>query len=160
MIFNASIDADDPRRVALILAEIIGGRAGPFAAIGEGSWVAVAGDGFGTMIEVYQRGTELHRAPVGLDVYGLAGMPRGNGAFHLALGTELSAAQVHAIGAREGWPTQYCRRGGAFGVIELWIDDRFMIEVLTIEMQREYIDTISIASLADLGTDPSRLFGS
>jgi hypothetical protein len=113
--------------------------------------VAIAGDGFGTMIEVYPRGTELHRAPEGLDAYGLAGMPQGNSAFHLALGTDLSAAEIHAIGAREGWSTKYCRRGGEFGVIELWIDDRLMIEVLTLEMQREYLDWISIGALAEPG---------
>jgi hypothetical protein len=30
-------------------------------------------------------------------------------------------------------------RGGSFDVIELWIEDHFLIEVLTPEMQRDYI---------------------
>jgi hypothetical protein len=153
MIFHASIDADDPRRVAHILAEILGGRAAPLEVFDEGAWVAVARDGFGTMIEVYPRGTELHPAPAGLDAYGLAGMPHGNGAFHLALGTDLSAAEVYAVGVREGWSVKHCRRGNEFGVIELWIENRLMVEVMTPEMQREYLAWASI--LANQQTEPA-----
>jgi hypothetical protein len=46
---------------------------------------------------------------------------------------------VFAIAAREGWEAKYRRRGGAFGVIELWLENRVMIEVLTDEMQAEYL---------------------
>jgi hypothetical protein len=38
----------------------------------------------------------------------------------------------------------YCRRGGAFGVIELWVEGCQLVEVLTPEMQREYLDAITI----------------
>jgi hypothetical protein len=44
-----------------------------------------------------------------------------------------------AIAAREGWPAKYRKRGGAFGVIELWIEGRQMMEMLTAEMQAEYL---------------------
>ncbi len=37
MLFHISIDADDPRRVAEVFAEIWGGRALPFPAVIEGS---------------------------------------------------------------------------------------------------------------------------
>jgi hypothetical protein len=51
----------------------------------------------------------------------------------------LAETEVFAIAAREGWEAKYRRRGGAFGVIELWLENRVMIEVLTDEMQAEYL---------------------
>ena len=59
MLFHLSIDADEPRHVAEVLAEIMGGEALPFPSVIEGSWVALSGDARGTLIEVYPRGTEL-----------------------------------------------------------------------------------------------------
>ena len=35
-------------------------------------------------------------------------------------------------------------RAGLFGVIEVWIDGCQMIEVLTPEMQREYLDSVTV----------------
>ena len=56
-----------------------------------------------------------------------------------AIGTELTADQIFAIARREGWPAKYRKRGGAFGVIELWVEGWRMVEVLTPEMQQEYL---------------------
>ena len=56
MIFHVSIDADDPRHVAEVLAELWGGRAVPFPPVLKGSWVALAGDDRNTTVEIYPRG--------------------------------------------------------------------------------------------------------
>ena len=50
-----------------------------------------------------------------------------------------------AIAAREGWGAKYRKRGGMFGVVEMWIDGRQMIEVLTPEMQVEYRAGMTVA---------------
>jgi len=63
MLFHLSIDADDPRNVANVIAELWGGHAFPFPPVLTGSWVAMAGDDRGTTVEVYPRGAELHEAP-------------------------------------------------------------------------------------------------
>ena len=63
MLFHLSIDADDPRNVANVIAELWGGQAFPFPPVLTGSWVAMAGDDRGTTVEVYPRGAELHEAP-------------------------------------------------------------------------------------------------
>jgi hypothetical protein len=144
MLFHVSIEANDPRRVATVLAELFGGAAAPFPPVAQGSWVALAGDDRGTMIEVYPRGTELHIAEGDGDAFGLQGPRRMNNGVHLAMATSMSQSQVFAIAMREGWPVKYCKRGGAFGVIEFWVEGCQMVEVLTPEMQREYLDTISI----------------
>lgn len=144
MLFHVSLEADDPRHVAHVFAEIFGGAATPFPPVAEGSWVALAGDDRGTMIEVYPRGTEMHPAPGAADAIAVAGETRRNGATHIAIGTDADMDTIFELAQREGWPVKYCRRGGQFGVIELWVEGCQMVEVLTPQMQREYLDSISI----------------
>lgn len=144
MLFHVSLEADDPRHVAHVFAEIFGGRAAPFPPVGDDSWVALAGDDRGTMIEVYPRGTEMHLAPGDHDAIGLYAPPRRNNATHIAMATSADMDTIFRIGRREGWPVKYCRRGGKFGVIELWVEGCQLVEVLTPEMQREYLDAITI----------------
>ena len=142
MLFHVSVEADDPKGVAEALAQIIDGEAFPFPPVGKGSWVALAGDEFGSLIEVYARGTELHPGKDG--AVGVQSAPRRYGATHFAMGTPLSGGQVMAIAEFMGWTANYCRRADRFGLIEIWIDDCLMIEVLTKSMQREYLETASI----------------
>ena len=60
--------------------------------------------------------------------------------FHMAVASPLSAEQVIAIGEREGWRAVRCTRGNNFfDVIELWIENSTLIEVLTPEMQAQYL---------------------
>ena len=144
MLFHLSIEADDPKRTAEVLAEIWGGVAMPFPSVAEGSWMAFAPADDGTMIEVYPRGTELT-----VGEKGALGITRGDrraSATHFAMSTEKTIEDIYALAHREGWHAQYFTRGGAFGVIEVWIDGCQMIEVLTPEMQREYLDSITIAN--------------
>jgi hypothetical protein len=139
MLFHLSIDADNPKHVAEVFAEIWKGRAVPFPPVAVGSWMAMAGDDRNTLIEVYPRGTELVETPGDADGKGVAGTPRPHSATHMAIGTQLTSEEVFGIAKREGWPAKYRKRGGAFGVIELWIEGWRMVEVLTPEMQREYL---------------------
>jgi hypothetical protein len=144
MLFHVSIEAADPYRVASALAEILGGAAAPFPPVAQGSWVALAGDDRGTMIEVYPLGTELHIGEGSDDAFGIPGARRHNNGVHFAVATSLDIHRIYALAQREGWPVKYCRRGGKFGVIELWIEGFQMIEVLTPDMQQEYLGAISI----------------
>ena len=129
MIFHASLPARDPERVARVLAELMEGRYQPFYR--PNSFMAFSKKPEEMMIEV---------------------MPVAEGAFdkksparelydtmHLAVGVDLTPEEVTAIGEREGWRTRRMTRGGSFDVIELWIEDHFLIEVLTPEMQADYV---------------------
>lgn len=142
MLFHLSIEADDPQNVATVLAEIWGGVALPFPPVGVGSWMAFHGADNGTMIEVYPRGTVLTETDS--DAVGAVGEQRRANATHFAMSTDLPLERIYAIAEREGWNAKYCRRGGKFGVVEVWIDGCQMIEVLTSEMQREYLDCVTI----------------
>lgn len=144
MIFHLSIDADDPRRVASVLAELLGGEALPFPPVSEGSWLALARDDRGSSVEVYPRGTELVIAEGDADAIGSPGAGDRGSATHFAMATAQSREAVLALAAREGWPAKYRKRGGIFGVIELWIEGRQMVEVLTPEMQGEYRAAMTI----------------
>jgi hypothetical protein len=144
MLFHVSIEADRPRHVAEVIAELWQGRALPFPPVGVGSWVAFAGDDRGTIVEVYQRGTELRENHGDADAVGVQGAPRRHNATHIAIATSLDAEAVFAIAEREGWPAKACNRGGKFHLIELWVEGCQMVEVLTGEMQREYLDCVTI----------------
>lgn len=143
MLFHLSIDADDPQRVATVLAELWGGQATPFPPVAQGSWLAHSGDDRNTMVEVYPRGTELVATDEG--AIGVPGTQRRANPVHFAMATALDKQAVLAIARREGWPAEHhMRGGGAFGVIEIWVEGCQMVEVLTPEMQREYLDTITL----------------
>jgi len=147
MLFHLSIEADDPRRVAHAVAELWQGVALPFPPVGIGSWAAMADDQFGSMVEVYQRGTEL-REGVGDEAgYGFPSNPRRHTATHFAMGTKLSIDEVLGIADHYGWNAKYCRRDDAFAVIELWIEGCLMVEILTPEMQREYCESTTVENL-------------
>jgi hypothetical protein len=144
MLFHLSIEADDPRRVADFFAEIWDGAAAPFPSVTPGSWVALAGDDRGTIVEVYPRGTEIHSVPGDHDAAGVRVAPRRHNATHMAIGTKRSEAEIAEICDRYGFPAKYRKRGGVFGVIEIFVEGCQMLEVLTDRMQREYVAAVTI----------------
>ena len=136
MIFHFSIAADDPKRTATMLAELWRGEALPFPMLGQGSWVAHAGDDRRSTIEVYPRDVALYPGERFGDLREEA-VSR-NGPFHAAVATPLSIEEVEEIGRRYGCQTRVCKRGPWFRVIEFWVDNALMLEMLTPEMQAEY----------------------
>jgi hypothetical protein len=142
MLFHVSTDAEDPRRVARALAELMGGRATPFPAVTPGSWVAHAGDDRNTLVEVYPRGTEL--VPTDAGAEGVPGPGNARGPIHFALATPLSEREVHAIAQREGWPSATHSRQGLFSVIEVWLEGARLVELLTTDMQRDYLESVRL----------------
>jgi hypothetical protein len=146
MLFHFSIAAHDPRHVAEVIAELWSGEAFPFPPVARGSWIAIAGDDRGTAVEVYPVDVVLRESEGDADAHGEATGVVAFTATHAAIATAFDQDAVLAIAAREGWPAKYRKRGGAFGVIEMWIEGRQMVEVLTPEMQREYLGVMGIES--------------
>jgi len=56
--------------------------------------------------------------------------PAPYGAVHFALSLTCEIAEIEAIAGREGWACHTCNRGSNFGVVELWIENRLMVELL------------------------------
>lgn len=146
MIHHMSLAARDPQRVATAIAALWNGEARPFPPVAKGSWVAMARDERGTTIEVYPLGTEFHPAAGDADgeVWANPDAPR-YGPSHAAVASPLSVEEIMALAAREGWTAKFRKRGGIFGVIEFWLEDCFMLEVLTPEMQAEYVGFMTSA---------------
>lgn len=140
MIYHLSMPADRPEHAAAVVAELWGGVSLPFPPV-DGSWMAMAGDDRNSAIEFYPDGVALFPADGERDAEGrpVENDASGRHAAHAAIATPLNEAAVHGIAAREGWTAKTLRRGGLFRVIELWVEDRTMFEVLTADMQAEYL---------------------
>jgi hypothetical protein len=158
MIHHLSIAAHDPKHVAGVLAELMGGIAVPFPP-NPGSFFALQRDDHGSGVEVHPAGTELR--PGGEIGAGFATKPeaRGFGPTHFALSVATGADAVEAIAKREGWHCYRCNRG-AFHVIEVWLENESMVEVLPPEFAAEYLaftrpDKIE-AAMASAPAQPSR----
>jgi hypothetical protein len=144
MIHHVSFAAYDPERAARAVAALWRGEAFPFPPVAKGSWVAISGDERGTTMEIYPAGTEL--IPAEGDADGLAvaaAHPARHTASHAAIASPLGDDEIYALAAQEGWIAKYRKRGGFFGVIEFWVENSFMLEVLTPAMQAEYVGFMS-----------------
>jgi hypothetical protein len=156
MIFHFSIDADDPRRVGAAIARLWRAEMFPFPPVHPDAVIVLAGDHRNSAVEIYPRGVELLPGAGDADPQGrIANSPQRYSAVHVAIATPLTEAEVMTLAADEGWIAKYRKRGGAFGVIEVWLEDRLLIEVLTPEMQAEYLTTMTPDGWRDaLGARP------
>lgn len=131
MILHASVPADEPERVARVIAELWNGEAVPFPPV-ERTWMAVAHDGRGCEIEVSPRDLAFLPGPAEIACAAQPETPR-HSSSHLLVASPLEAEAVLAIGAREGWATRVCRRGGpdpmGFDLIEMWLENAYMLEI-------------------------------
>ena len=142
MIHHISISARNPLHVAQVLAEILEGTAFPFPPV-PGSFVAMSEDGYGTLVEVYPMGTEMVPGQNEQDVQlAHANEPSDHTATHAALSVTLDETRIKDIATREGWRAIICDRGGIFQVIEFWIENRIMFELLTQDMARDYLEAM------------------
>jgi hypothetical protein len=150
MIHHISMAAKDPQHVAEVIAELWQTRALPFPPV-PGSYIVIADDEHGTAIEVSPLGTEL--MPGSGDAEGQSRVNTTASPYtatHAALSVPLSREHVREIAAREGWRTGTFERGGVFEVIEFWVEDRMLLELLAPDMTRRYLDFMSTRNFAEL----------
>ncbi len=164
MINHISIAAENPEKVAQVIAELWNGIVIPFPPA-PGSFMALANDGRGSGVEI---------TPINTILVPGEGLPPEEGfdietrtegyeakfvqsdsapqyvATHLNINTHLSEEEIKEIGRREGWRVLTCNRGeGLFQLVELWIENRFMLEVMTPEQTARYIEITSPEFLAE-----------
>lgn len=158
MINHISVGVKNPEHVANVFAEIWNGYAYPFPP-SPGGYIVFADDGRGSAVEFI---------PVNVELLPGKGLPpeenfsietpteEYEGTFqmserapeyisvHLAINTPLSEAEIKAIANREGWRVMTANRGGGmFQLIEVWVENRFMIEVFTPAMTARYVEIVT-----------------
>jgi len=138
MIHHLSIPVKEPAHVAQVLCEIFDGKVTEFGPY-KNAYIAWAGDEHGTAIEVFPVGTELlPDSGDGQASFRHSERATGFTATHAAVSVHRSKADIVAIAEREGWRAIELSRG-AFRVIEFWIENRVMLEILTEDMAQEYL---------------------
>jgi hypothetical protein len=148
MLFHASIPADDPERVARVIAELWRGEVLPFPPF-PGAFMAWSGDERRTVVDVYPRGLEHAPAPGEFAVHANS-TPSAHSESHLAVGVPLSVGEILAIARREGWLAQESNRGELFTVVEFWVENKFLLELLPPAEQRRYVENMAIDKLRSL----------
>lgn len=141
---HASMPADDPRFVAAVLADIMGGEAIPFPPGGPDAWMAWSGDG-AIELEVIPRGAPLRfEADQGNWRGGSPAVRETE--VHFAISVGRSADEVLRIAQDAGWKARHCDRGnGLFDLVEVWVDGCFMIEFMDPAQTARYEDVVTPA---------------
>lgn len=171
MINHISIGVNEPEKVAGVIAEFWNGVVLPFPPA-PNSFLVLANDGRGTGVEVTPINTILVPGE-GLPPESDTAVPTEEyeAKFvtsdfvpryvptHLNINTHLSIGEIKAIAKREGWRTLVCNRGeGLFQLVEVWIEDRFMLEVMTPEQTERYIEITSPEFIAKAFADAGGAF--
>lgn len=140
MIIHLSISAHNPKHVASVLAELWKGEVLPFPPV-PGGFVAIAGDERASIIEVYP---ETQGYAAGPEEYALVERAPAKEAepVHFLMQIRVSEEDAIALGTREGWTVRKCSRGGMFDVIELWVENRQMVELVTPQMAQTYVTAL------------------
>ena len=138
MIHHLSIAAEQPQHVAGVLADLLDGIAIPFPPH-PGAWMAVARDAHGTAVEVYPVGSTLR--PNGLvgTAFVASDSTAAPGPVHFALSVDRSVSDIEELARGEGWQCYVCSRGGDFDVVELWIENNFLVELLPPQFASRYL---------------------
>jgi len=134
-ILHVSINADAPERVARFMARLMGGRALPFPPFPD-AWIAFTEKDDGSAIEVYPLTHTLYpgETQIGCDV----GAPVAGRTFvHAAIRSSLTEAEITNMAEAEGWQARTCNRG-PFNCVEVWLENRLLVEVLDTAMQDDY----------------------
>ena len=153
MINHISIAVNEPERVANFVAELWDGIVYPFPPA-PNSFFVIANDGKGTALEITPAGTvlipgeglpaeddlnavtEAHEAQFVRSEY----VPR-YVATHININTPKNIEEIREMAKREGWRVLVCNRGGGlFQLVEVWVENTLMLEVMTPEQTERYIE--------------------
>ena len=153
MINHISIAVNEPERIANFIAEIWDGMVFPFPPAPD-SFFVIANDGKGTAVELMPAGTVIipgEGLPSEDDLSGPTEefeakfvksdfVPR-YVATHLNISTKKTIEQIRELADREGWRVLVCNRGeGLFQLVEVWVENTFMLEVMTQEQTARYVE--------------------
>ena len=166
MLIHTSLPAIDPDRVSNVLCEIAGGKRCSFPY--PGAYYVGFDDDHSTAVEIYPIDTQLQPGAdgalgalesteesrknmvqyigSGADVDYIAG--------HIALTTTLSLDEIYAIARREGWRAAYYSRRDAFRLVEFWLENRILVELV---LEQDLDDAIAALKVDAFDSDHRRM---
>jgi hypothetical protein len=136
VIHHISIPAREPARVARVLAAFWRSEVLPFPMY-EDSHIVFSDEGGATAIEVYPAGRVLEPSTPDLPAL-VAGEGSPRSAFHAAISVPVDERTIHRLCAEQGWHCQTGSRGSFFQVVEVWVENHTLLELLTPEMASDY----------------------
>jgi hypothetical protein len=150
MIHHISISANNPLHVAQVIAELWQGEVMPFPEH-EGSYMALSYDSYGSLILVLPKGAELlpRLSSDTDDASEFTHNPHASAytATHAAISVPVSESVIWEIAAREGWHAVHCDRQDFFEVIELWLENQVLLELLPPTIAPKYLAFMQPESL-------------
>ena len=157
MIHHLSVSATDPKGVAEFFADIMGGVVVDFPP-NPGSYMVFKGDVLGTAIEIYPAGSVMvpNGDPGAVFEHQAQAADRRTPT-HFALSVSMERQAVLDRAAAKGWDAFVCDRGGCFHVIEVWVENAWLVEALTPAFAEEYLGFAN--AVTDMA-DPNRALDS
>jgi hypothetical protein len=140
MIHHYSIPVQDTLHVAQVMAWLFDGSITGFGPY-HNSYIVWFGDQHGSALELFPAGTEMFPA---------SDPQRGQANFrhnpehsrfvatHAAISINQPRAFIFEVAKSQGWRALELPRGG-FNVIEFWVENHVMIELLTPDMTQNYL---------------------
>ena len=93
---------------------------------------------YGTAIEVYPVGTEMYPpSDAGQALFRRAEHPSPFVATHATVSLDRTVQEIRDIAAAQGWRAVQLPRG-PFDVVEFWIENHVMLELMTPDMEAAY----------------------
>lgn len=148
MIHHISLAVNNPLHVAEVIAELWQGRAIPFPAH-PGSYFTISLDRYGTAIALMPKGTVLEPGSSFEPVRFSNTNPDATGysATHVNIAVPISEAQIYEIADREGWRAVRCKHGDFIELIEFWVENETLLELLPPTLMEQYLATVQPESL-------------
>lgn len=147
MLYHLSLNAHDTDLVAGALAELLGGTVvpSPSPPFDPASRFVCAWDERGTMVEIGPWGvTWQPDSQEQSEVVAIGGMPESN-YFHGLLLARLPVEGILAVARRHGWRAALVDNG-PFKVVNVWLENRQLVEFTTPELLPDYLATFGAAN--------------
>lgn len=148
MIAHVSMPADDCEVVARFLAGVMHGGSLRFPPGGPNAWNCWSKDN-AFQIVVTPRGSVMVPGPT--EQAWVKRSPSGGDRAcesHFAIAVPTSAADVLARARARGWLARLCNRGGMFDVVEVWIENAYLVEILDPTQLADYERTMTVEGFA------------
>ena len=75
-------------------------------------------------------------------------------AAHIAVTTPLSLDEIYAIAKRENWRANYCSRRESFRLVEFWMENRILVELI---LEQDLEDALAALKVDAFDDDHQRL---